>query len=130
MVAYAIDRPSRDPVHLGVVLSEADHHGARIEFVSEPLDESPEDQLIRFVRGYAAKLEHAKLVERAMRGRGGLVWHPASRWCPGDHSTAIAGRRRHTSVMYRPCHRANRSAHLQAGSERDILAENRERPHG
>jgi site-specific DNA recombinase len=64
VVAYAIDRLSRDPVHLGVVLSEADHHGARIEFVSEPLDESPEDQLIRFVRGYAAKVEQAKLVER------------------------------------------------------------------
>src|SRR5580765_5285710 len=26
VIAYAIDRLSRDPVHLGVILSEADHH--------------------------------------------------------------------------------------------------------
>jgi hypothetical protein len=29
-----------------------------VEFVTEPLDNSPEGQLIRFVRGYAAKVEH------------------------------------------------------------------------
>ncbi|ACZ39651.1 recombinase family protein [Sphaerobacter thermophilus] len=69
VIAYAIDRLSRDPVHLGVILSEADHHGAAVEFVTEPLDNSPEGQLIRFVRGYAAKVEHEKFRERAMRGR-------------------------------------------------------------
>ena len=69
VVAYAIDRLSRDPVHLGVLLTEADHAGAAVEFVTEPLDNSPEGQLIRFVRGYAAKVEHEKLRERIMRGR-------------------------------------------------------------
>ena len=69
VIAYAIDRLSRDPVHLGVILSEADHYGAAVEFVTEPLDNSPEGQLIRFVRGYAAKVEHEKFRERAMRGR-------------------------------------------------------------
>src|SRR5688500_17301407 len=38
VVAYAIDRLSRDPVHLGVIISEAEHTGATVEFVSEPLD--------------------------------------------------------------------------------------------
>ena len=52
VIAYAIDRLSRDPVHLGVILSEADHCGVAVEFVTEPLDNSPEGQLIRFVRGY------------------------------------------------------------------------------
>ena len=42
VVAYAIDRLSRDPVHLGVVLSEAEHAGVEVEFVTEPLDLSPE----------------------------------------------------------------------------------------
>ena len=42
------------------MLSEAEHAGVRVEFVTEPLDDSPEGQLIRFVRGYAAKVEHAK----------------------------------------------------------------------
>ena len=69
VICYAIDRLSRDPVHLGVVLSEADHAGVAVEFVTEPLDDSPEGQLIRFVRGYAAKVEHEKIKERTIRGR-------------------------------------------------------------
>src|SRR5205814_5475732 len=69
VIAYAIDRLARDPVHLGVVLSEADHAGVPVAFVAEPLDDSPEGQLIRFVRGYAAKVEHEKIKERTMRGR-------------------------------------------------------------
>ena len=73
LVAYAIDRLSRDPVHLGVVLSEAEHHGVAVEFVSEPLDHSPEGQLIRFVRGYAARIEVEKIRERALRGKRARV---------------------------------------------------------
>ena len=68
-IVYAIDRLSRDPVHLGVLLSEAEHVGATMEFVSEPLDNTSEGQLIRYVRGYAAKVEHEKIKERAMRGK-------------------------------------------------------------
>jgi len=69
VVAYAIDRLSRDPVHLGVILSEAEHHGVTVEFVTEPLDNTPEGQLIRFVRGYAAKVEAEKIRERSLRGK-------------------------------------------------------------
>ncbi len=69
VVAYAIDRLAREPVHLGVVLSEADYAGVEVQFVSEPLDNSPEGQLIRFVRGYAAKVEHMKIRERSIRGK-------------------------------------------------------------
>lgn len=69
VVAYSIDRMSRDPVHLGIVLSEADRVGCRVTFVSEPLDDTPEGQLIRFIRGYAAKVEHEKIRERNMRGK-------------------------------------------------------------
>jgi site-specific DNA recombinase len=69
VIAYAIDRLSRDPVHLGVILSEAEHHGVAVEFVTEPLDNTPEGQLIRFVRGYAAKVEAEKIRERSLRGK-------------------------------------------------------------
>jgi site-specific DNA recombinase len=69
VIAYAIDRLSRDPVHLGVILSEAEHQGVTIEFVTEPLDDTPEGQLIRFVRGYAAKVEAEKIRERSLRGK-------------------------------------------------------------
>ena len=79
VVCYAIDRLSRDPVHLGVILSEAEHAGVPVEFVSEPMDDSPEGQLIRFVRGYAAKVEHMKIRERSVRGKkaraqSGKIW--------------------------------------------------------
>src|SRR5688572_24646295 len=40
VVVYSIDRLSRDPVHLGVLISEADHAGVAVEFVTEPLDTS------------------------------------------------------------------------------------------
>jgi site-specific DNA recombinase len=69
VVVYAIDRLARDPVHLGVLLSEAEYAGVLVEFVTEPLDDSPEGQLIRFVRGYAAKVEHEKIKERSQRGK-------------------------------------------------------------
>jgi site-specific DNA recombinase len=69
VLAYAIDRLSRDPVHLGLILTEAEHHGVTVAFVTEPLDNTPEGQLIRFVRGYAAKVEHEKIRERSLRGK-------------------------------------------------------------
>src|SRR3712207_4949195 len=34
VIAYAIDRLSGDPVHLGVIISEADHAGVAVEFVT------------------------------------------------------------------------------------------------
>ncbi|HQW90307.1 MAG TPA: recombinase family protein [Nitrospira sp.] len=73
VICYAIDRMARDPVHLGVVLSEADHKDVRVEFVTEVIDDSPEGQLIRFVRGYAAKVEHEKIRERSIRGKRARV---------------------------------------------------------
>src|SRR5687767_15124904 len=73
VVAYAIDRLSRDPVHLGVILSEAEHAGVTVEFVTEPLDNSPEGQLIRFVKGYAARVEREKARERTLRGKHARV---------------------------------------------------------
>ena len=73
VVCYAIDRLSRDPVHLGVIVSEADHAGTAVEFVTEPLDDSPEGQLIRFVRGYAARVEREKARERTLRGKHARV---------------------------------------------------------
>jgi site-specific DNA recombinase len=69
VIVYAIHRLSRDPVHLGVILSEAEHHGVVVEFVTEPLDNTPEGQLIRFVRGYAAKVEAEKIRERSLRAK-------------------------------------------------------------
>jgi site-specific DNA recombinase len=105
VIAYAIDRLSRDPVHLGVVISEAEHVGVRVEFVTEPLDDSNEGQLIRFVRGYAAKVEHEKIRERALRGKiarakaGALL---PGRFCPLGYQWAIDERGRQSAYAIDP----------------------------
>jgi site-specific DNA recombinase len=55
------------------VLSEAEHARVPFHFVSEPLDNTPEGQLIRFVKGYAAKIEHEKIRDRTIQGRRARV---------------------------------------------------------
>ena len=69
LLAFAVDRLSRDPVHMAILLQEVERAGCRVEFVTETLDGSPEGQLILYVKGYAAKIEREKIRERAMRGR-------------------------------------------------------------
>jgi site-specific DNA recombinase len=73
VVVHAIDRLSRDPEHMGYFLYECDRAGVEVEFVTETLDDSLEGQLIRFVRGVAAKIEHNKITERSVRGRTNRV---------------------------------------------------------
>ena len=46
VIAYAIDRLARDPVHLGVIVSEADHAGVEVLFVTKPLDLSDVPSLL------------------------------------------------------------------------------------
>jgi len=67
--SLATDRLSGDPVHLLILLEEADRHGVRILFVTEPYDDSEEGKLIQYVRGYAAKVEREKIKERTLRGK-------------------------------------------------------------
>ena len=73
VVCHSIDRLSRDGVHQLIVLSEADHRGVGVEFVTEVIDSSPEGQLVSFVRGYAAKVEHEKIRERTIRGKRAVI---------------------------------------------------------
>jgi site-specific DNA recombinase len=100
VIAYAIDRLSRDPVHLGVILSEAEHHGVTVEFVTEPLDNTPEGQLIRFVRGYAAKVEAEKIRERALRGKRARIQSGKIH----NHGVELYGYRRDKAAGTRTIH--------------------------
>ena len=68
VVVYSTDRLSRDPVHLLLLVEEFDKKGVELLFVTEPLDNSMEGQLLGFVRGWASKLEALKIRERTMRG--------------------------------------------------------------
>jgi site-specific DNA recombinase len=73
LIVYAIDRLSRDPVHIALIAEECERSGVELAFVAEPLDSSPEGALIRYVKGYAAKIEREKIRERALRGRKARV---------------------------------------------------------
>lgn len=112
VIAHAIDRLSRDPIHMGVIISEADHAGVAVEFVTEPMDNSPEGHLIRYVRGYAAQMEREKIRERNIRGKLARVRSGKIH----GHSSELYGYRRDktagTRAVYEP----------EAAVVRDIFA--------
>ena len=69
LICYAVDRLARDPIHIGIVAEECAKRGADLLFVVEPLDNSPEGGLIRYVKGYAAQIERERIKERTLRGK-------------------------------------------------------------
>lgn len=69
VIAYSTDRLSRDPVHLLVLAEEFDKAGVKLIFVTEPMDNTLEGQLLGFVKGWASKVEAVKIRERTMRGK-------------------------------------------------------------
>lgn len=73
ILAYALDRLSRNQAHLGLILSEAEHAGAAVEFVTERLEDTPEGRLLQSVRGFVAEVERLKIGERTMRGKRARV---------------------------------------------------------
>src|SRR5215213_4234457 len=68
VLAHALDRVSRNQAHLGFLLSEWDHHGVRLDLVTEEFDETPEGRLLQSVRGFVAEMERLKIRERTQRG--------------------------------------------------------------
>lgn len=69
VVAYTLDRLSRDPVHFIILQEEMERSGVGLVLVTEDLDNSDLGLLITHIKGYAAKLEAEKIRERTMRGK-------------------------------------------------------------
>jgi site-specific DNA recombinase len=69
LIAYTLDRVSRDPVHFIILQGELEKAGVEIILVTETIDSSDLGKLITYIKGYAAKLEAEKIKERTMRGR-------------------------------------------------------------
>jgi site-specific DNA recombinase len=69
VIGYALDRVSRNQTHQGLILSEIEHAGARLELVTEKLEDTPEGRLLLSVRGFVAEVERLKISERTNRGR-------------------------------------------------------------
>jgi site-specific DNA recombinase len=68
IVAYTLDRLSRDPVHFIILQQEMEKAGVEIILATESLDSSDMGKLIAHIKGYAAKLEAEKIKERTGRG--------------------------------------------------------------
>lgn len=73
VIAYALDRVSRNQAHLGLILSELEHARASLELVTERLEDSPEGRLLQSVRGFVAEVERLKISERTVRGKRSRV---------------------------------------------------------
>lgn len=69
LICFSTDRLARNPIHIAIIAEECQKHDIQLIFVTEPLDSSPEGELIRYVKGYAAQMEHEKIRERTMRGK-------------------------------------------------------------
>ena len=69
VIAYTLDRLSRDPVHFIILQDELEKDGVELILVTETVDSSDLGKLILHIKGFAAKLEAEKIKERTKRGR-------------------------------------------------------------
>ena len=88
VIAYSLDRLSRDPVHLIILLEELEKADVELILVTETVDSSDLGKLITYIKGYAAKLEAEKIRERTMRGR---ITRVRSGRLPGGRETKLYG---------------------------------------
>lgn len=73
LICHSTDRLSREPIHLAILAEEFERADCKLIFVTEPLDTSPEAALIRYIKGYAAKIEREKFRERVKRQRAEIL---------------------------------------------------------
>ncbi|MSQ26428.1 MAG: recombinase family protein [Dehalococcoidia bacterium] len=69
VIAYAVDRVSRNQNHIGVLFDEVQQAEARLEFVTEKFEDTAVGRFILAARAFVAEVEREKIVERTMRGK-------------------------------------------------------------
>jgi site-specific DNA recombinase len=69
VIVYDPDRLARSPILQAVAEMEFDRQKVSLHYVTEPSADSPEAQLVRYIKGYAAQIERLQIRERTMRGR-------------------------------------------------------------
>lgn len=67
-IVHDNDRLARKFAHLAILAEECSRHDVELHFVIAPLDQSPEGQLLRYIKGYVAEIEREKIKERTQRG--------------------------------------------------------------
>jgi site-specific DNA recombinase len=69
VVIYSLDRFTRDPNHGVILQEELKRHHAKLEAVSQDIDNSDLGQMINYIRSFADKQETEKLKDRSRRGK-------------------------------------------------------------
>jgi site-specific DNA recombinase len=98
VVAYALDRLSRNQNHIGVLFAEAEDAGVRLELVTEDFEDSETGRFVIGARAMAAAIEREKIAERTMRGkaeraRKGLIPQGTGAGCYGYVYVPETGKR-------------------------------------
>jgi site-specific DNA recombinase len=69
VVAYAVDRLSRNQNHIGVLFDEVEQAGAQLQFVTEKFEDTAIGRFILAARAFIGEVEREKIAERTMRGK-------------------------------------------------------------
>jgi site-specific DNA recombinase len=69
LLVHDPDRLSRRLAHQLILLDKFQAHGAQVEFLTTPSEDTPEGRLLLNVRGVIAEFEREKIRERTLRGR-------------------------------------------------------------
>ena len=69
VLAYALDRLSRDQQHVAVIVDLIEEHGARVELVTEDFEQSAVGRFLRGAKAFVAEVEREKITERTVRGK-------------------------------------------------------------
>ena len=69
LVAYALDRLSRNQNQVGVLFDDVEQAGAKMEFVTEKFEDTAIGRLILSVKAFTAEVEREKISERTLRGK-------------------------------------------------------------
>jgi site-specific DNA recombinase len=69
VVAYAVDRLSRNQNHIGILFDEFEGTGTRLELVTERFEDTAVGRFVLAARAFVAEVEREKIAERTMRGK-------------------------------------------------------------
>ena len=98
LIAYAVDRLSREQNHVGVLLDEAEQENVGLQFVTEDFEHTLIGKFILTARAFVAAVEREKIVERTVRGkkeraRSGRLPQATGKGCYGYTYVPETGRR-------------------------------------
>ena len=69
VIVYDLDRLARKLSDQLLIVDEFEHHGAKLELITGPVEATPEGKMFLQMRGVFSEFEKSKIRERTMRGR-------------------------------------------------------------